>query len=53
MLYIVLSEQFTMNVKQKLVSMVESVLICSRVSTATVMGLDILEPSVRRKVITP
>ena len=41
-----------MNVKQSLVSMVESVPIFSKVSTATVMGLDTLELSVRRKVIT-
>ena len=41
-----------MNVKQNLVSMVESVPIFSKVSTATVMGLDTLELSVRRKVIT-
>ena len=40
-----------MNVKQSLVNMVESVPIFSKVSTATVMGLDTLEPSVRRKVI--
>ena len=36
-----------MNVKQNLVSMVESVPIFSEVSTATVMGLDTLEPSVK------
>ena len=42
-----LSEQFTMSVKQSLVSMVESVPIFSKVSTATVMGLDTLEPSVK------
>ena len=44
---IILSGQFTMSVKQNLVSMVESVPIFSKVSTATVMGLDTLEPSVK------
>ena len=50
MLHIILSEQFMMNVKENLVNMVESVLICSRVSTATVMGLDTLEATVKTKV---
>ena len=49
-LYIILSEQFKMIVKQSLVSMVESVLICSGVSTVTVLGLDTLETFVKSKV---
>ena len=53
MLLIILSEQFMMNVKQNLVSMVESVLICSRVSTVTVLGLDTLEAAVKTKVRKP
>ena len=36
--------------KQSLVSMVESVLICSGVSTVTVLGLDTLETFVKSKV---
>ena len=47
---IILSEQFMMNVKLNLVSMVEAVLICSRVSTATVLELDTLEATVMRQV---
>ena len=39
-----------MNVKLNLVSMVEAVLICSRVSTATVLELDTLEAAVMRQV---
>ena len=42
-----------MNVKQNLVRMVESVLICSRVSTATVLGLDTLEATVKSQVCKP
>ena len=42
-----------MNVQQNLVSMVESVLICSRVFTATVLGLDTLEAAVKTKVRKP
>ena len=54
MLRIIRSEQFMMNVKQlNLVSMVEAVLICSRVFTATVMGLDTLEATVKTKVRKP
>ena len=52
-MHIILSEQFMMNVKQNLVSMVEAVLICSRVSTATVMGLDTLEAAVKSRVHKP
>ena len=52
-LHIILSEQFMMNVKQNLVSTVESVLICSGMSTATVMGLDTLEASVKSQVHKP
>ena len=44
------SEQFKMIVKQSLVSMVESVLICSGVSTVTVLGLDTLETFVKSEV---
>ena len=42
-----------MNVKENLVSMVESVLICSRVFTATVLGLDTLEATVKSEVRKP
>ena len=44
------SEQFKTIVKQSLVSMVESVLICSGVSTVTVLGLDTLETFVKSQV---
>ena len=47
---IILFEQFKMTVKQSLVSMVGSVLICSGMSTATVLGLDTLETFVKSKV---
>ena len=50
MIYIILSEQFKMTVKQSLVSMVGSVLICSGMSTATVLGLDTQGTFVKRKV---
>ena len=39
-----------MNVKENLVSMVESVLICFRISIATVLGLDTLESAVKSQV---
>ena len=39
-----------MNVKQSLVSMVGSVLICSGMSTATVLELDTLETFVKSEV---